>query len=167
MGVAEHSKPRRLAATALHMAIERDWRRATDAVNRISAECTPEALGDVLVAWCDTVLTYACGDSFEFGTVRLVAWDVGAGVVGEAPPTPYLQWTHDLIRARAAGDLDAFNAALQRLNDIDDGNERGRYVSALLESISMTMRRLPRGYAARGRPGGAPPSATHQPERTS
>ncbi|PZG04945.1 hypothetical protein C1I95_32965 [Micromonospora craterilacus] len=146
-----HSKPRRLAATALHAAIEQDWRRATAAVERLNTECTAEGLWDALVGWCDTFAAHAAGGDHMFGRVRLLGWNTDTGAVGEEPPTAYVRWALDLIGARAAGDIAAFQAVVQRLNDIDDGFERGRYVSALLTSIAETMRSLPRGYANTGR----------------
>ncbi|WP_158566509.1 hypothetical protein [Micromonospora craterilacus] len=151
MGAENHSKARRLAATALHAAIDQNWQRASAAVERISAECTGEGLWDALVGWCDTFMAHAVGGDPKFGKVRLAGWNVATGAVGEEPPTPYGRWAQDLIGARAAGDLDAFQAEVQRLNDVDDGRERGRYVSALLTSIALTMRSLPRGYASMGR----------------
>lgn len=144
-----HSKPVRLAAAALTAAIDDDWRRATDAVSRLNAECGGDGLWTALLGWCDTVAAHAVGGTPEFGKVRVAAWTVETGAVNQAVPER-TQWAMDLIAARANGDLDMFTALVQRLNDIDDGLERGRYVSALLESAALTIRHLPRGYAARG-----------------
>lgn len=147
--IAAHSKPVRLAAAALHAAIEGNWQRATRAVERLNAECPGPGLYTALLAWCDTFAAHAHGGTPEFGRVRLVPWNAASGALGGDVP-PGAQWAIELIQARAAGDLDAFSALIKRLNDIPDGYERGRYVSDLLVSIAGTISGLPRGYARMG-----------------
>lgn len=148
--MSEHSKPVRLAAAALNAAVEDDWRRATDAVARLNRECPGPGLMVALVAWCDTFADHANGGMPEFSKVRIKAWNVKDGSTdGELPDRT--RWAIELIKARAEGDEKEFNAVVQRLNDITDGYERGNYVSALLESIALTIRSLPRGFARMGR----------------
>jgi hypothetical protein len=36
------------------------------------------------------------------------------------------------------------------VNQIEDGFERGRWVSELIQSVALTIRSLPRGYARMG-----------------
>lgn len=149
--MSEYSKPRRLAGAALHHAINQDWRRATEAVDRLNRECSGDGLWTALVGWCDTFADHANDGMPGFVKTRVAPWNVDTGAVGDAPPER-TQWAMDLISARASGDEAAFTALVKRLNDIGDGYERGRYISALLTSISLTMRSLPRGF---GRMGGA------------
>ncbi|WP_036374370.1 hypothetical protein [Micromonospora sp. ATCC 39149] len=150
MTTTNHSKPVRLAGAALTAAVENDWRRASDAVERLNRECPGAGLMTALIAWCDTFAAHANGGAAPtFGKVRLKPWAVGTGSTEQEVPAR-TRWAIDLIQARAEGDEAAFNAVVQQLNDISDGYQRGNYVSALLESIALTIRSLPRGYARMG-----------------
>jgi len=149
---ATHSKPRRLAAAVLNAAIEQDWPKTTRYLDRLNAECPGEGLTVALIGWCDTFAAHANDGIDGFQEIRLAGWDVDSGAIrsdDEAPKTQ--RWAMDLIRARAAGDATAFYAVVQRINDIPDGWERGRYVAALIQSIALTIRSLPRGFARMGR----------------
>lgn len=150
--MAEHSKPVRLAHAALIAGIDGKWRKATDLVARIDAECPREGLADALVAWCDAIQEHATDGDMSFQQVRTVPMAVETGELNnEAANTPQMDWARRLIVARAAGDRSAFVALLDELNAIGDGWERGRYVSALVTSAALSIRTLPRGYANFGR----------------
>lgn len=145
----EHRKPVRLAGAALSAAIDTDWPKASRAVQRLHDECAGDGLWTALIGWCDTWAEYAYGGPPEYGKVRIASWNVQTGGIGEQLPER-VKWAHRLIQARTADDQDGFSALVQQFIDIRDGFERGRYISALLESIALTMRSLPRGYARMG-----------------
>lgn len=146
---ASHSKPVRLAAAALDAALARQWPRAERALQRLNAECDSGGLADALIAWCDTLIVHATGGDTGSHKVKMSAWDIDSGAVGgEIRPT--VRWAMELIQARAAKDLDAFEAKLDELNAIDDGFERGKYAVELLQSVALTINSLPRGYARMG-----------------
>lgn len=145
-----YSKPVRLAGVILAAAIAQDWPKAQRALERLNAECPGPGLGDALVAWCDTFAAHCTGeDSPEFRPIQMLGWDTDSGHLGPEVPEQ-LRWGMRLIKARAAGDEPAFAALLDELNSVDDGFERGKHVSALVQSIALTMRSLPRGYARMG-----------------
>lgn len=152
MPETEHRKPVRLAAAALSAAIDNDWLKATRAVQRLHDECAGDGLWTALVGWCDTWAEYANGGPPEFDKVQIGSWNVKTGVIGGELPER-MRWAHRLIQARVADDEHGFTALVGQLGDIGDGFERGRYISALLESIALTMRSLPRGYARMGQGG--------------
>jgi len=145
----EFSKPVRFAATALRAAIDRKWPTVERTLNRLNAECDAHGLALALVAWCDAFAEHANDGMPEFGRIRVATWNVDTGEVGPAPRES-VRWASDLIGARAAGDEAAFTAQLDRLNAIRDGAERGRYVLELIESVALTIRSTPRGYARMG-----------------
>lgn len=141
-----HSKPRRLATAALNAAIDKDWKRAEAAIQRLNDECGADALGYALVAWCDSGVIHANGGvpDAEFWT-KVVPWNVDTGAINEVME-PHMKWGADLAAARAALDLPRFQELLGELNAIADGMERGRRVGALVASLATTIRSLPRGY---------------------
>jgi len=151
--VQEHSKPVRLAAQVLHAALDEEWPKAERALRRLQAECDSGGLGLALVAWCDAFAEHATGGPPEFGKVRMAPWNVDTGSVGGEVREP-VRWAIALITARAQGDREAFVAGLDRLNQIEDGFERGRWVSELIQSVALTIRSLPRGYGRMGRSDG-------------
>lgn len=146
----EHRKSIRLAQAVLSAALERKWPSVQNALERLNSECGADGLTLALVAWCDSFVEYANGGMPDDGVrARLAAWNVDTGAVGAAE-RPTVQWATDLIAARAAFDEDQFYAVLGRLNAIGDGYQRGRHVLELIESIALTMRSLPRGFARMG-----------------
>lgn len=148
---ADHSKPVRLAAAALDAALASQWSRAERALQRLNAECDADGLATALIAWCDTLISHVTGGETGGQKVRMAAWNVDTGAVdGEVRPT--VRWAMELIQARAALDLDAFEAKLAELNAISDGFERGKYAVELLQSVALTINSLPRGYGRMGRP---------------
>jgi hypothetical protein len=148
---SQHSKPVRLAHAALAAATAGKWKSVATTVERISTECPGVGLGDALVAWCDAIAEHSNDGMPEFGRVRVATLETDTGAMN-APSgqTPHIQWVGRLIAARAAGDRAAFEACMDELNAIVDGFERGRYVLQLVESVALTIRHLPRGYARMG-----------------
>ena len=145
---AEHSKPVRLAHAALIAGVDGKWKTVEALMKRLNAECPGPGLGDALVAWCDALAEHSYGGVPEFGRVRVNHLNADTGAMNnQAEITPERAWTARLIAARAAGDRDAFEALLGELNAIPDGFERGRYAITVVESVALTIRSLPRGYA--------------------
>lgn len=147
---AEHRKPVRLATDAYHAALAKDWPKVERVFARLNNECDSEGLATALIAWCDTFIDHVTGGE-DVGRFRLVGWNVDTGTVGEPGMRPSVVWAHRLISARAAMDVEAFQAALDELNAITEGFERGRYAGELLESIALSVNSLPRGYGQTGR----------------
>jgi hypothetical protein len=139
----------RLASQALQHGIAGKWKSVEQTLRRLGAECDSGGLATALVALCDTFAEHANDGMPEFGKVHMASWCIDTGAVG-TPPRPSVQWALDLIQARAGGDRAAFSALLETLNT-KDGFERGRYVLELIESVALTIRSLPRGYARMGR----------------
>lgn len=155
-GAAVHSKPVRLAHAALAAGVAGQWKRVEHCLNRLNTECPGPGLGDALVAWCDALAEHSNDGMPEFGRVNVVHFNTDTGALNQRDEiTPARSWAARLIAARGAGDRDQFVALLAELNAITDGFERGRYATTLLESVALTIRNLPRGYARMGR-GGEP-----------
>lgn len=151
--MSAYSKPVRLAHAALLAAVDLKWRRCEELLARLNRECPGPGLGDALVAWCDAMQEHSTDGDMTFQQVRTIPMAIETGELdAEAGKTPYLAWCGRIIAARAAGDRAAFVACMDELNAIPDGRERGRYVCMLVESVALTMRNLPRGYAVMGRP---------------
>ena len=149
--MTEHSKPVRLAHAVLLAAIDEKWPTAQRAIERLNAECGPEGLATALIAWCDAIAEHAQGGRPEFGRVNVLPWNTDTGGVGDEALRPTVRWATRLVAARAKGDIEAFEALLAELNAINDGFERGRYATELVQSAALTIRSLPRGYANMGR----------------
>ena len=138
-------KPVRLAAAALRHAHNGDWRKVDYQLGRLNIECGQEGLADALVTWCDTLRDHALdGDGFD-ERVRMAHWAVETGEIGAAPRDS-VRWAGRIIEARMRGDLDAFTAAMNELNAVEDGFERGRWVGELISMVALTMASTPRGY---------------------
>lgn len=147
-----HSKPVRLAHAALTAGIDGNWNRVVATISRINTECPGPGLGDALVAWCDALAEHATGGMPEFGRVRVSHLNADTGTLNKQDEiTAERQWVARLVAARAAGDRDGFVALMDELNAIPDGFVRGRFVLTLVESVALTVRSLPRGYARMGR----------------
>jgi hypothetical protein len=150
--VSAHSKPVRLAHAALLAGVDGKWQRATDLIKRINEECPGPGLGDALVAWCDAMQEHSTDGDMTFVKIQTAPMKVETGELeAHGEKAAYLAWCGRLITARAAGDRDAFVACMDELNAMPDGFERGQYVGALVESVALTIRTLPRGYARMGR----------------
>lgn len=151
----EHRKPIRLATEAYHAALAKDWPKVERTLNRLTRECDSEGIASALIAWCDTFIHHATGGARDGRKVRIIPWSTDTGKLNEPDAPESTKWATRLITARAAMDLDAFQAALTELNALPDGPpdfERGRHVAALLESLAMTVNALPQGYSSMGRP---------------
>jgi hypothetical protein len=147
-----YSKPVRLAHAALFAAVDGKWKRVEELLNRLNRECPGPGLGDALVAWCDAMAEHSCDGMPEFGKVRISHLNIDTGTLNKADEiTARAAWAGRMIAARVEGNRDAFVANMDELNAIDDGLERGRYVATLVESVALTIRNLPRGYAQMGR----------------
>jgi hypothetical protein len=145
----QHSKPIRLASIALYAMVDRNIDRAQNAFQRLATEC-PEGIIDALIGWCDTVLAHLNGGTWDFAPMRVIPMAIETGELGgdlEAPK----RWAMDLIQARGTGDEAAFMALMEKLVEIPDGFERGRYGSALLEICAVTIRTMPSGAVRMGR----------------
>lgn len=147
----QYNKPVRLAHDALFAAVDGKWNRVEGLLIRLNTECPGPGLGDALVAWCDALAEHSNDGMPEFGRVRVKTLEVETGAM-DAPTgeKPEIQWVGRLITARAAGDRAAFEACMGELNAIEDGFARGRYVLQLVESVALTIRNVPRGYARMG-----------------
>lgn len=145
-GEEKRSRARQLAAAALHAAIREDWPAASQAMQAISTETGGAGTTAALVAWCDTLIIVqrrAAGlpDEPAPGEVTRPGWlDAGTGQVtlnaGDVPPA--VQWAGQLVAARAALDLDGFNALLTAMPA--DRKARGDYAGALLHACAATAR---------------------------
>lgn len=154
-GEEKRLRARHLAAGALHAAIREDWPAASRAMQAISTETGGAGTTAALVAWCDTLITVqrrAAGLPGEPapGEVTRPGWlDAGTGQVtlnaGDVPPA--VQWAGQLVAARAALDLDGFNALLTAMPE--DRKARGDYAGALLHACAATARGRPRGRGRR------------------
>lgn len=133
-----------LAAEALHAAMQDDPQRAKNAIVTLNDELGGEGLTLAIVAWCDTLtgqyrkvtgtpddapVRFAWQDA-DTGDISVTGNDLSAEV----------RWAGQVIRTRAALDKAGFNLALKNLPH--DGWAIGGYISALLDSVSMTLRRL-------------------------
>lgn len=149
--MAEHSKPTRLAAAVLYAAIDNNWPKAQRAFERLAAECDEFGLGEAVLAWCSTVLAHVSGGTWDGTPIRVVPMAVETGALGGVLP-PEKQWAMDMIQARGAADPGEFRRLLAVHSAIEDGFERGRWASALVEICAHTIRVVPSGIARLGRP---------------
>jgi hypothetical protein len=133
-----------LATEALQAAMEEDSERASAAVKAISSELGGPGLYLAIVAWCDAViLRYReVTGTPDDGPVRM-AWqntDTGdISATGNDVPEE-TRWAGRLIAARAALDEPAWDALMSSLPE--DGWAIGGYVSALLSTVALTLRRM-------------------------
>ena len=151
MSAEEHSKPIRLARAVLMAAVDNNWPKAQRAFERLADECDEEGLGEAVLAWCSTVVAHVCGGTWDGKPIRVVPMTIETGALGGDLP-PEKQWALDLIQARCAAGPDEFRRLLEVHNAIEDGFERGRWASALVEICAHTIRSVPSGIAQLGRP---------------
>lgn len=134
----------RYATQALHAAMQDDPARAQAAILAINDELGGQGLTLAIVAWCDTLVgQYRKVTGTPDDTPVRLAWqeaDTGdISATGNDVPAE-TRWAGQVIAARAALDKAGFNALLAGLPR--DGWAIGGYISALLSSVSMTLRRL-------------------------
>lgn len=151
MSAEEHSKPIRLARAVLMAAVDNNWPKAQRAFERLADECDEYGLGEALMAWTSTVIAHVSGGTWDGKPIRVVPMAVETGALGRDLP-PEKQWAMDLIQARGAAGPDEFRRLLAVHSAIDDGFERGRWASALVEICAHTIRSVPSGIARLGRP---------------
>lgn len=144
-----HSKARRLATETLQRAVANDWPGTSYYAQRLNDECGSAGTWTAMVGWIDTLSDHMNDGLIGFTPNRVKSQNVDTGEVG-GPLPPRVEWAHNIISARLAGDEERFSALYLKLNEIKDGHERGRWMSALLESVSLTIRTYPRGYARAG-----------------
>lgn len=149
--MAEHSKPVRLAAAALHAGIDGKWAAASCYIQRINDECGPDSLPYALMGWVDTALDHATDGHPVTGVGQVRGMEYETGRITDSPP-PRVQWAQRVMKARADLDEAAFTALIDDLHQLSDGHEVGSYVGAVCEAAALTIRGLPRGYAVMGRP---------------
>jgi len=134
----------RYAAEALHAAMQDDPARAQAAILAINDELGGEGLTLAIVAWCDTLVGQyrKVTGTPDNAPVRLAWQEADTGdisVTGNDVPAE-ARWAGQVITARAALDKAGFNMLLKNLPH--DGWAIGGYISALLSSVSLTLRRL-------------------------
>lgn len=151
MSAPDHRKPVRLARAVLMAAVDNDWPRSQRAFQRLADECDAEGLGEALMAWTGIVLAHVSGGTWDGTPIRVVPMAVETGELGGVLP-PEKQWAMDLIQARGASEPDEFRRLLEVHSAIEDGFERGRWASALVEICAHTIRSVPSGIAMLGRP---------------
>ncbi|HEX6681524.1 MAG TPA: hypothetical protein VF062_01930 [Candidatus Limnocylindrales bacterium] len=151
---AEHSKPIRLARTALDAAMAGRWDAAQRALQRIGEECGDDGLGSAVLALCDTLIAHATDGDVGAKSARISFMNGDTGQLdqpGSDQVPAEVQWAARLIGARAAMDEDRFVAVLDELPR--DGLAIGRHVWSLLQVVAWTVNGLPRGYTRMGRGG--------------
>lgn len=149
--MAEHSKPIRLARDVLMAAVDNNWPKSQRAFERLANECDAYGLGEALVAWCSIVIAHVCGGSWDGRPIRVVPMAIETGALGGELP-PEKQWAMDMIQARGQATPDEFRRLIEAHNAIEDGFERGRWASALLEICAHTIRSVPSGIVRLGEP---------------
>ena len=133
-----------LAADALQAAMAEDYGRAKTAIVAINDELGGEGLTLAIVAWSDTLVAQyrkATGTPDD-APVRMAWQDADTGDISATgnDVSPEVRWAGQVVAARAALDKAGFNALLRNLPR--DGWAIGGYVSALLNSVSLTLCRL-------------------------
>jgi hypothetical protein len=132
-------------------AVDYDWPKSQRAFERLANECDEFGLGEALMAWTGTVIAHVSGGTWDGTPLRVVPMAIETGELG-GELEPAKQWAMDLIRARAASGPDEFARLLAVHSAIEDGFERGRWASALVEICAHTIRSVPSGIARLGRP---------------
>lgn len=153
---ASYRKGHAHAALVFHAALSGDSDAFTAALNTLTRECDADGIVSAITAWCDTYIAHATGGP-RMVPRKFTAWNVDTGELGEpgADTTPpAARWALRIISARASMDVNLFNDALAELNALPDGPpdyQRGRYVAGLVESLALTVNRLPSGYGMRSK----------------
>jgi len=156
-GDADRMRAVSLAGRAYRAAFREDWPAANAVMAEIGRQ-SPNVIALVLVAWCDTALAgqrQAAGmpeleDGKPAGELVQLVWaDEEAGrwhADADAVP-PAARWAGRLLAARAALDLEAFQALLRAMPA--DGHERGAYgIAVLMNCVKSTARPDPEEAAS-------------------
>jgi hypothetical protein len=145
---ADRAKATDIATRAYQAAAGGDW----PAANRAMAEAgrqTPNVIALVLTRFCDTIIglqrditgmpPVADGADTD-GPVRPLWFNADTGQAtmdADAEDLPAaVRWAGQLIAARAALDLDGFQALLSAMTD--DARQRGEYANTLLMTCAAT-----------------------------
>jgi hypothetical protein len=136
---------RELARAAVEAAADKQYLTVALLLSMISLATGPHGVSEALIAWCDWNLELQRqldGRTRPQGPVTVIpAWEnpeTGQLCLDAAAMPPDERWAGQLVAARAAGDLDNFNALLSAMPD--DGYERGRYALVLLMSCAGYLR---------------------------
>lgn len=131
-----------LAAAALHKAMADDWHAAGRVIERIADECGATGLARAMLGWCDTLIARdpALAGLAEGGAVMLVFKETKSGRIDtnadDVPPCA--RWAGRMVAARAAGDRATWDALMGAV----PADEQGAHVSAVLEGVALSLRRL-------------------------
>ena len=150
---SEHSKPIRLARTALVAAIDGRNEASLDTLRRLWQECGADGMALAMQAWCDSFIDHATEGDPRPRRVRLGFVNSSTGAFdrdGSEQVPADVQWAGRLIQARAAMDRQAYEAVVAELPE-GESDETGRCLAALLHVVAATVRSTPRGYALMGR----------------
>jgi hypothetical protein len=142
---------RELATAALQAAMREDWPAVRQAFAGISTDSSATTFA--LVAWCDWTIQAqaemqglampAAGPMPGIARPGWLNMDTGKVTLDADEMPPVVRWCGQLIAARAAMDMAAFNALIGTLPG--DGVERGEYAAALLtgcaEMVGMWQKR--------------------------
>ena len=133
-----------LATQALQAAMADDSKRATEAIKAINAELGGEGLTLAIFGWCDTLdARYrAVKGIADDAPVRFAWQEEGTGdisMTGNDVPAE-ARWAGQVIAARVSLDKGAHDKLLSSLPD--DGWAIGGYISALLSTVALTLRKL-------------------------
>lgn len=129
----------RLASDALTASMAGDWGRATTAVKRISDECGGVGMGRALLGWSDTLIARMParnGRPFQLSFMETTTGRVDTNA-DDVPP--HVRWAGRVIAARAKKDQETWDALMEALPD--DGLIIAEHVSALLQMVTLTLRR--------------------------
>lgn len=137
------------ATAALHAAMRRDHDTARAAVQAIAAR-DPEDLPDVLLAWCDTLLSARGLRDYGAEPFTLDFGNLDTLQVQHADDVPpAVAWAGRLIAARAADDQATFEALILAAVD-GEGDAWGQCVMTTLNVVALN---LVMEAARRGRTG--------------
>ncbi|MCP2339227.1 hypothetical protein [Actinomadura rupiterrae] len=139
MNRPELDRVHELAAETLIAAIEYDTGRARAATERLVTEHGAAGVVTAMLSWADTLLEAMGLPPGQ--QVALVFRDADSGHIGFAGEPrwrPEVVWAGRMLAARAARDLEQWNALAAAIPD----GETGRYVSAVLEAVVLTLRRI-------------------------
>lgn len=147
------AKAKEYATTALHAVVRDDWAAASTALQAASDELGGRGLGDVIVLLCDTIIgtqnRMAGRPEFFAGPgVARPMWmntETGRLDTDATAVPPAARWAGQLVAARAAMDLPAYNALLSAIPE--DPRERSEHVARLLAGCAHTVK-VERGLAS-------------------
>ena len=133
-----------LATEALQAAMDENPAAAAAALKAINSELGGQGVTLAIIAWCDAlIIRYREATGTPDDSPVRLAWqqeetgDISA--TGNDVP-PETRWAGQFIAARAALDKAACDALIASLPE--DGWAIGGYISALLNTVALTLRRM-------------------------